>query len=66
MIKNALKENLNKYNSDDIGGAPLLGVKEYIYKAHGNSNKEAFKSAILGLIDYINTGTIEKIKGELK
>lgn len=66
LIKNALKENLSKYNSDDIGGAPLLGVKEYIYKAHGNSNKKAFKSAILGLIDYINTGTIEKIKGELK
>lgn len=66
LIKDSLKENLSKYNSDGIGGAPLLGVKQYVYKAHGNSNKKAFASAILGLIDYINTDTIEKIKGELK
>lgn len=66
LIKDSLKENLSKYNSDGIGGAPLLGVNQYIYKAHGNSNEKAFASAILGLIDYINTDTIEKIKGELK
>lgn len=66
LIKDSLKENLSKYNSDGIGGAPLLGVNQYVYKAHGNSNEKAFASAILGLIDYINTDTIEKIKGELK
>ena len=62
LIKNSLKENLSKYNSDSIGGAPLLGVNQYVYKAHGNSNEKAFSSAILGLIDYVNTNTIEKIK----
>ena len=66
LIKNSLKENLTKYNSDSIGGAPLLGVNQYVYKAHGNSNEKAFSSAILGLIDYVNTNTIEKIKGELE
>ncbi|MDY3006190.1 phosphate acyltransferase PlsX [Anaerococcus porci] len=66
LLKDSLKENLSKYNTDDIGGAPLLGINQYVYKAHGNSNKKAFKSAILGLIDYINTNTIEKIRGELK
>lgn len=66
LLKDSLKENLSKYNSDDIGGAPLLGINQYVYKAHGNSNIKAFKSAILGLIDYINTDTIEKIRGELK
>lgn len=66
LLKDSLKENLSKYNTDDIGGAPLLGINQYVYKAHGNSNVKAFKSAILGLIDYINTNTIEKIRGELK
>ncbi len=66
LIKKSLKNNLSKYNSDSIGGAPLLGVNQYVYKAHGSSNIKAFSSAILGLIDYINTDTIEKIKGELK
>lgn len=66
LLKNSLKENLSKYNSEKIGGAPLLGVNQYVYKAHGNSSSKAFSSAILGLIDYINTNTIEKIKGELK
>lgn len=66
LIKKSLKNNLSKYNSDSIGGAPLLGVNQYVYKAHGSSNIKAFSSAILGLIDYIDTDTIEKIKGELK
>lgn len=66
LLKESLKENLSKYNVDDIGGAPLLGIKQYVFKAHGNSNSKAFKSAILGLIDYIETNTIDKIKGELK
>lgn len=66
LLKDSLKENLSKYNTDDIGGAPLLGINQYVYKAHGNSNVRAFRSAILGLIAYINTNTIEKIKGEIK
>ena len=33
-------------SSDEIGGAPLLGVQGAVIKAHGSSNGYAFCSAI--------------------
>ena len=64
-IKNDLSKELGKYSSQNVGGAPLLGVKSYVYKAHGNSNDIAISNAILGLIDYISMDVISKIQGEL-
>ena len=64
-IKNDLSKELGKYSSQNVGGAPLLGVKSYVYKAHGNSNDIAISNAILGLIDYISMDVINKIQGEL-
>ena len=66
LLKNDLKTMTNKFSSDEVGGAPLLGVKSYVYKAHGNTNELAFSNAILGLMNYIERNTIEKIEGELK
>jgi glycerol-3-phosphate acyltransferase PlsX len=40
---NAMKERLNP---DRYGGAPLLGVRGNILKAHGSSNRHAWSSAI--------------------
>ncbi len=66
LLKNDLKTMTNKFSSDEVGGAPLLGVKSYVYKAHGNTNELAFSNAILGLMNYIERNTIEKIEGEIK
>ena len=66
LLKNDLKAMTGKFSSDEVGGAPLLGVKSYVYKAHGNTNEVAFSNAILGLMNYIETNTIEKIEGEMK
>lgn len=66
LLKNDLKAMTNKFSSDEVGGAPLLGVKSYVYKAHGNTNELAFSNAILGLMNYIERNTIEKIEGEIK
>lgn len=64
-IKDDLSKQMGKFSSQNIGGVPLLGVKSYVYKAHGNSNDIAISNAILGLIDYINMDVINKIQGEL-
>lgn len=64
-IKDDLSKQMGKFSSQNIGGVPLLGVKSYVYKAHGYSNDIAISNAILGLIDYINMDVIEKIQGEL-
>lgn len=64
-IKDELKSTMGKFSSQNIGGVPLLGVKSYVYKAHGNSNAIAISNAILGLIEYIDMDVINKIQGEL-
>lgn len=65
LIKNDLKKLTEKFSADEVGGAPLLGVKSYVYKAHGNANETAFANGILGLMDYIDKDVISKIEGEL-
>ncbi len=46
LIKPALKEFKNKFDYSEHGGAPILGVKEIVVKAHGSSDEKAFKNAI--------------------
>ena len=46
MIKPALKDLKQKFNSDRYGGAPLLGVNGAVVKAHGSSNAYAFSKAL--------------------
>lgn len=46
LIKPALKDFKNKFDYSEHGGAPILGVKEIVIKAHGSSDEIAFKNAI--------------------
>lgn len=46
MIKPALKSFKSKFDYKEHGGAPLLGVKAPVIKAHGSSNDIAVKNAI--------------------
>ena len=34
-------------DAKEVGGAPLLGLNAPVVKAHGNSDRVAFKNAIL-------------------
>lgn len=45
-LKSGLKGVKNKMNASEVGGAPLLGTKKPVFKAHGNSDAFAFKNAI--------------------
>ena len=65
ILKKDIKETIGKFSDQEVGGAPLLGVKSYVYKAHGSTNAEAFANAILGLMTYIEMDVISKIEGEL-
>lgn len=45
-VKDGIGEIKDKMNTSKAGGAPILGLKKPVIKAHGNSNPEAFKNAI--------------------
>ena len=49
-----------------IGGAPVIGVKKPVFKAHGNSDAEAFKSAIGLAKASVENNFIEKLENNLK
>lgn len=45
-LKKDLKGIKKKMDSEEVGGAPLLGTKKPVFKAHGSSGAIAFKNAI--------------------
>lgn len=61
LIKNDLKAFKDRFNADEQGGAPFLGVKGGIIKAHGSSNAYAMKNAIYQGKLLVENKVIEKI-----
>lgn len=47
VLKPHLKEAIKKFDSKETGGALIAGLKAPVIKAHGNSDRVAFKNAIL-------------------
>ena len=46
VLKPGLRGIKAKMNASEVGGAPLLGTKKPVFKAHGNSDAYTFKNAI--------------------
>lgn len=64
-LKKDLKGLKAKMDYTEYGGAPLLGVKAPIVKAHGSSNAKAFKNAILYADKYASNNIIDKISRDI-
>ena len=61
LLKPGLKELKSKMDYREYGGAPLLGTKKPIVKAHGRSDALAIKNAIRQLINFIDKDVINII-----
>ena len=63
LIAKPVFKNIKKImDSDEIGGAPLLGVQGAVVKAHGSSNGHAFASAISQCVRMIDGKVVETIR----
>ncbi len=62
MIKPALKRTMKNFMGEDQGGAPLLGLKGLVVKAHGSSKSDDIKHAIVQCIQFSENEINEKIK----
>ena len=62
LIKPALKKTLKTFQTDEYGGAPLLGLNGLVVKTHGNSKAIEVKNSILQCITFKNQKINEKIK----
>jgi glycerol-3-phosphate acyltransferase PlsX len=65
IVKSGLSEIKKKLDYSEYGGAPLLGVKRLIIKAHGSSNSKAFKNAIIYAEKALKNDLIGKIEKNL-
>ncbi|MGM0379988.1 MAG: phosphate acyltransferase PlsX [Bacillota bacterium] len=65
LVKSGLIDMKNKLDYSEFGGAPLLGVKKLVVKAHGSSNAKAFKNAVLYAEKALKNDIVEKIKKNL-
>lgn len=66
MLKSDLRDMKDKLSYNDYGGAPLLGLKKPVIKAHGNSDAMTIKNAIRQARDIVNYNISEKIEKEME
>ena len=66
LIKKNLKEFKKQFDYSEYGGAPFLGVKGGIIKAHGSSNAYAIKNAIRQSIKFVENDVLAKIMADVK
>ena len=62
LVKPALKGLKNQFETSSQGGAPLLGLKGLVVKAHGNSSSKEIEIALKQCISFKKQKINEKIK----
>ena len=65
LTKSGINDLKKKMDYSETGGAPILGLKAPVIKAHGSSNAKAFKNAIRQAITMVNNNVIEQTEKEL-
>ena len=65
LIKKDLQSFKKEFSSDEVGGAPFLGIRGGLIKAHGSSNAYVIKNAIKQAIAYMDGDIISKIENTI-
>lgn len=66
MVMGGLKDMKKQFDYSEYGGAPLMGVKAPVIKAHGSSNSKAIKNAVKQAMNFYETGVVTQIENALK
>jgi glycerol-3-phosphate acyltransferase PlsX len=65
LLKPALRAFKSQFDYKEYGGAPLLGIKSGVIKAHGSSDARAFYNAIRQGIVFQDKKVLEKISDKI-
>ncbi|MBO4981950.1 MAG: phosphate acyltransferase PlsX [Lachnospiraceae bacterium] len=65
LVKPALKQTLKSFDTEQYGGAPLLGLNGLVVKTHGSSKAVEIKNSILQCITFKEQEINEKIKEKI-
>lgn len=64
LAKGAFKALKKRINPETYSGAPLLGLRGNILKAHGSSNRHALKSAIRAASQMVKTDMVNLVEAD--
>jgi len=65
VLKPGLRAFKDTMDYSKLGGAPIIGLKKPVIKAHGSSNAEAIKNAIRQAVNWSASGVTEEIERTL-
>ena len=65
MLKKPFKNVKKRFDSEEIGGAPFLGLKALVVKAHGSSKAKGIKNAIKQCTIFVENDIVLKIEEKL-
>ena len=65
MVLGDMKALKKDMDMDEIGGAPVLGCSNPVFKAHGSANAKTIKNAIRVCMDYVGNDVITTVTNEL-
>lgn len=65
LVKSGLMDIKKTMDYKEIGGAPIVGVKKPIFKAHGNSDSTALCNAIGKLVAAVESNMIGKLEEKI-
>jgi glycerol-3-phosphate acyltransferase PlsX len=55
-------EFFDRFNYEQYGGSPILGVNAPVVVGHGISSPEAIKNMVLLSRDMVESGLVDKVK----
>ena len=66
LVKKYINGFKKKLDHNEAGGAPLLGIRKPVIKAHGSAGAVSVCRCVMQAIDYVESGMAEKIAQSLK
>lgn len=65
MLKSRFRNIKKRFDADEVGGAPFLGLKALVVKAHGSSKAKAIKNAVKQCVSFVESDIVSKIEEKL-
>nr|NNM90056.1 phosphate acyltransferase PlsX [Bacilli bacterium] len=66
LLRSSFRQLFHRFDYAEYGGAPLLGVKGAMVKAHGSSNVRAYQVAIQQVYKMITSGVVHALEESLQ
>ena len=62
VVRGSFSQFKSSLDQSEYGGAPLIGVRKPVIKAHGSANAKAIKNAIRQAVYFTKTGIVNEIE----